>query len=411
VDRTKQDRRDRSALLVGRSAWVVPLSFLLLSLFDSSTSAAVSPARTGRSSTDSWKLEEAVSPDREKSAVNELSSVSCSSARACTAVGSRATSLSNSGTTLVERWVHGSWSVQSTLLPAGAKSAALDGVSCPSASFCAAVGQTISFDHRAVPLTELWHGSSWAIKLALNPPGSSGANLKAVSCNAPTACMAVGFYDSGGAQVAMSDRWDGTRWTEEALLGAASTTLNAVSCTAATVCTAVGSKETPNGALPLALHWNGTTWRPESVPLPSSSSSGLLSAVSCSSRNLCMATGANLGPGDPTLAERWDGTRWRVQVTPAPPGSSASMQELDLNSVSCPSTTSCTASGAYAPGGVSAYFLETWQKGSWKLISAPHPAAFRAGAINAVSCAPSHCAAVGGWSGGPIYIAALGIGT
>jgi hypothetical protein len=55
--------------------------------------------------------------------------------------------------------------------------------------------------------------------------------------------------------------------------------------------------------------------------------------------------------------------------------------------VSCASATACTASGAYAPGGHPAYFLEAWNGRSWRLATAPHPAGFVQGALNGVSCA------------------------
>jgi hypothetical protein len=109
----------------------------------------------------------------------------------------------------------------------------------------------------------------------------------------------------------------------------------------------------------------------------------------------------------PTLAERWNGTRWRVQPTPYPANSSTSHQEVELNGVSCASARACTATGAYAPGGQSAYFLEAWNGRRWRLVTAPHPAGFLAGALNGLSCAAARCTAVGAWSGGPIYIATL----
>ena len=148
------------------------------------------------------------------------------------------------------------------------------------------------------------------------------------------------------------------------------------------------------------------TWHIQAVPLPHGSPGGILTAVSCTSPRACTATGANFSTG-PTLAERWNGTRWRVQPTPYPANSGTSHQEVELNAVSCASATACTASGEYAPGGQSAYFLEAWNGHRWRLVTAPHPAGFVAGALNGVSCAPARCTAVGAWSGGPISVATL----
>jgi hypothetical protein len=73
----------------------------------------------------------------------------------------------------------------------------------------------------------------------------------------------------------------------------------------------------------------------------------------------------------------------------------------------CASAMDCTASGAYAPGGHSAYFFEAWNGRSWRLATAPHPAGFLSGALNGVSCVLARCTAAGAWSGGPIFIATL----
>jgi hypothetical protein len=129
--------------------------------------------------------------------------------------------------------------------------------------------------------------------------------------------------------------------------------------------------------------------------------------VSCTSARACTATGANFSATGPTLAVRWDGTRWRVQHTPSPANSGTSHEEVALNGVSCASATACTATGAYAPGGHSAYFLEAWNGRSWRLVPAPHPAGFLSGALNGISCVVARCTAVGAWSGGPIFVATL----
>jgi hypothetical protein len=129
--------------------------------------------------------------------------------------------------------------------------------------------------------------------------------------------------------------------------------------------------------------------------------------VSCTAPRACTATGGSFGTAGPTLAERWDGTRWRIQPTPSPANSGTSHREPELNAVSCASATACTASGAYAPGGHPAYFLEAWNGRSWRLVTVPHPAGFGSGALNGISCALARCTAVGAWSGGPIYTATL----
>ena len=78
-----------------------------------------------------------------------------------------------------------------------------------------------------------------------------------------------------------------------------------------------------------------------------------------------------------------------------------------FGSLPAPCSTACTATGAYAPGGHSAYFLEAWNGRTWRLVTAPHPFGFVSGALNGTSCVLVRCTAVGYWSGGPISVATL----
>ncbi|HEY6935486.1 MAG TPA: hypothetical protein VI452_19000 [Marmoricola sp.] len=237
--------------------------------------------------------------------------------------------------------------------------------------------------------------------------------LHAVSCTSSRACTAVGHYDTPqGREVAMVERWNGIRWRLQDLPRlAGSTPLLAVSCTTARRCMAVGYRTSRvHGTRPLVELWRGGTWHRHTVRLPAGSPGGMLTAVSCTGPNACTATGANFGNRHPTLAERWNGVRWRIQPTPFPADSTTSRREVELNALSCASARACTATGAYAPGGHPAYFLESWRGHRWRLVPAPHPPGFAAGALNGVSCVVGRCAAVGAWSGGAVAVATLAMG-
>ena len=372
---------------------------------------AAQASQTGTAAGSGWKVEPTPNQNRNAAGINELSAVSCTSGRACTAVGSHAASLSSPGFPLAERWNGTRWRIQPTKLPTGAKSAGLAGVSCPSATACTAVGSTPGkAPDTSVNLAESWNGTSWRVQAIPAPKGSTSSALFGVSCTSPNACTAVGNYSTAAGRVlALAERWNGTAWRSQAVLTpATSTWFYGVSCPAAHACTAVGYQDNGSaGTRPFAEAWNGTTWRNQAVPLPHGSPGGTLAAVSCTSPRACTATGANFSNTGPTLAVRWNGTRWRVQPTPNPPNSTTSHEEPVLNAVSCASATACTASGAYAPGGHSAYFLEAWNGRSWRLVTAPHPAGFASGALNGISCVPTRCTAVGAWSGGPIFVATL----
>ena len=46
--------------------------------------------------------------------------------------------------------------------------------------------------------------------------GAAYGTLAAVSCPAPTACVAVGTQDSSGSGVKLIQRWNGTKWAIQA---------------------------------------------------------------------------------------------------------------------------------------------------------------------------------------------------
>lgn len=376
-------------------------------------SAGAAPAgQTGPAAGGEWKVEP--TPNPAGATISELSAVSCTSGRACTAVGSRAASLSSPTFILAQRWDGTRWRIQRTALPAGATSGTLFGVSCSSATACTAVGSAFrTVPRRDVNLAGSWNGTRWRVQAIPGPKGASSSALHAVSCTSRAACTAVGHYETAAGRVfTVAERWNGARWAIQAAprpAGVTTAQFLGVSCATARTCTAVGYTTGPRGTRPLAERWNGTAWHAQAVPLPHGSPGAILAAVSCTSPRACTATGGSFSAAGPTLAERWNGTRWRVQRTPFPANFRTSRQQLELNGVSCVSATACTASGAYAPGGHPAYYIEAWNGHSWRLVTAPRPAGFAAGALNGMSCVRAGCTAVGAWSGGPVPVATLAL--
>ncbi len=411
--RASQVSRDGRRVWAGvrwpHSTRLLGVATLLLGGMWMVAAGAAQASQTGSAAGSGWKVEP--TPNPAGAAINELSAVSCSSGRACTAVGSRAISLSSPTFTLAERWNGTRWRIQRTALPTGAAGGTLSGVSCPSATACTAVGSAFGKAGRTVNLAEAWNGTRWRVQAVPNPKGSANGSLHGISCTSRSACTAVGSYDNAAGHVlAVAERWNGARWAIQPVprpAGAASEQFLGVSCAAARACIAVGYYTGAGGTRPFAEAWNGTKWHIQAVPLPRKSPGGILAAVSCTSARACTAAGASFSTSGPTLAERWNGTRWRVQATPFPANSGTSREEVQLNGVSCASANACTASGAYAPGGQPAYFLEAWNGRSWRLVTAPRPARFTAGALNGLSCAAARCTAAGAWSGGAVSVATL----
>jgi hypothetical protein len=131
-----------------------------------------------------------------------LSGVSCVSATACAAVGDYATN-GGPGRTLIESWNGTKWSVVPSPNRAGSNGGTiLYAVSCVSATACTAAG---SYTHTSTntsidrTLIESWNGTKWSVVPSPNRAGSNGGSfLDGVSCVSATACSATGYYPAGG---------------------------------------------------------------------------------------------------------------------------------------------------------------------------------------------------------------------
>ena len=134
------------------------------------------------------------SPNPASSTENELYGDSCPTATFCVAVGYQY--LAGSEQTLIETWDGSTWSITpSPNAPAPSTGDELDGVSCANPTFCVAVG----YDNLTLvgtPLVMAWNGSTWTI-VSTPPTGATHTYLNVVSCVSPTACTAAGYVDTG----------------------------------------------------------------------------------------------------------------------------------------------------------------------------------------------------------------------
>ena len=333
-----------------------------------------------------------------------LYAVSCTSASSCTAAGSYNES-AGTEVTLAEHWNGTAWAIQNSPNPSGAEGSVLAGVSCTSASACTAVGSYYNNTGAEVTLAEGWNGRAWAVQSPINPSTAKASELNGVSCTAASTCTTVGYYDTGigtghGTQLTMAERWNGSAWAAQSIpspSGAVGTALAGVSCTSASACTAVGFSNTSNGiSVTLAERWNGSAWTIQHTPGPSGVIGRNLAAVSCTSASACIAVGNYEVKGhiQLTLAESWNGTAWSVQTTPNPSGAEASF----LDGVSCTSASACTAVGYYVNStGAQVTLAETWNGTAWSVQTTPNPSdAVGGSGLSAVSCtSASACTAVG----------------
>ena len=336
--------------------------------------------------------------------VVKLAAISCSSLRACTAVGSSDLldwgddNLNDYSEMLVERWNGRRWASQHAPKPAATPAAQLDerpafsGVSCGSPTTCIAVGPVSnvldpSSTNTSVQTTlaERWNGDVWQIQDTVNGVGSSGGKLQAVSCPTATTCFAVGWGSQYGGP-GLVERWSGVGWTvtPTPAVGADSAELNGISCTSARDCTAVGAGS--GGGF--IERWNGSAWTIETIPGPSASSVRTLSSVSCPSATFCVAVGNTPAAGARPVAAIWNGTKWTVQDT-SPSGY--------LDAVSCTSPTFCLGVGASDNQALA----ESWDGSTWTVQRTPIPAGATGAQLSGVSCASSAaCTAVGSFGEG-----------
>jgi hypothetical protein len=253
----------------------------------------------------------------------------------------------------------------------------LTGMTCPSISFCFAVGN--SYENGASgyanyrTLIERWNGSSWAI---VNSPDGAmkDGHLARVSCPTSSLCFAVG-YDSRYVPIgnALIERWNGSEWSvvdSPKISGAANSLLRDVACVSSSFCFAVGQYVPPAGnGGGLIERWDGTSW----TVMPGDHQ-GFLFAVGCATPSLCFAMGRyytfeGIGEVEHDVTERWDGSSWTIVGTPDP------KSPYELDSLSCISASQCFASGFLGPGQVHDQpMIETWNGSSWTIVNAPRPA-------------------------------------
>ncbi|MBV9364863.1 MAG: hypothetical protein JO286_20590 [Solirubrobacterales bacterium] len=230
-----------------------------------------------------------------------------------------------------------SWSITPTPNPPGA-TGDLRAVSCTAANACTAVGTSASFPHPVQALAERWNGASWTIQ-PTNPAFSSSNTLfNGVSCTSASSCLAVGEVSG----FAVSELWNGKTWNLlPALLKpgpAVFSTLNSVSCTSASNCMAVGSwSDSSNIQHTLAYLWNGSFWALQATQDPFGAIFDTLNSVSCPSATSCLAVGGN---GKSPLYESWNGSRWSAGFGIANNSTGASFA-----GTSCTSATACSVVG------------------------------------------------------------------
>jgi hypothetical protein len=227
-------------------------------------------------------------------------------------------------------------------------------ISCPTTSFCAAVG-TSGF-------VDTFNGSAWGTPSQPDPNGNS---LSAVSCPSASFCVAV---DNLGRAIA----FNGSAWSAPVAVDNTRNALTTVSCASASFC--VSGDVGGNGFV-----FNGTAWSGP-VTVNHTSNEEAIGGISCPSASFCVAA----GEAGTIETSTNGGTTWSAPAI--------KLGTNDLRAVSCPSSSFCiavdTGGNAYAFNG------STW--------SAANPidtvnGQISGAALDSVSCPSSaFCAAIDG---------------
>ena len=358
-----------------------------------------------------------------------LTSVACPSASSCVATGRYVDSSGGQQGLLVTK-SGSAWTAAAALLPAGAAAdpdVELNSVACPSASWCVAAGYYTDSSGSYQGLLITGSGTTWTATKAPVPGGGAAdlsASLLSVACSSASSCVAVGSYEEpSGAYQGLLVTGSGTTWAAATAPVPANAdsdpgvALNAVACTSASSCTAAGSYDASSSAQGLLLTGSGTTWTAsEAPPVAGGWSTASLGSVACPSASSCVAVGyyspsAASGAME-ALVVAGSGTAW-ASTEVSLPGSASVDPFADLQSIACPSVSSCVAVGGYVDSTeTNQGLLVTGAGTTWKATEAPVPSAYLSTDLYSVACSsPSSCVAAGYYSTASGYSGLLETGS
>jgi hypothetical protein len=282
------------------------------------------------------------------------------------------------------------WAGTRAPLPAGAdgtQGVTLSSVSCPSAGACTVAG---SDDGGNTPLLETLSGGSWSPTDPPLPPDAfpynQSAHLSEVSCADSSTCAAVGSYEDANTNAGLIETGSGGTWTATrapvppGTTGDPYTTLNAVTCLSDTSCIALGTYA-PNAFYAMIDTLNGQGWTSVNAPLPPDASAtdqfASLGSLSCPTPTSCVATGSYINASGETegVIESYKNGSWTAAVMPLPADAATSGQFVYIDGLACPAAGSCVAAGTYTTNAEQGQgFLSRLSNGAWNAVEAALPA-------------------------------------
>jgi|GEM_PF-959295 len=271
--------------------------------------------------------------------LTDLNGVDCTSSLTCIAVGDRDGPSATGTVGAVISTADGGKTWTEHGLPHNTYS--FNAITCSTSSDCVAVGTFLtsgahaSYDAQVITTSDA--GAHWTLR---RTEGTS--DLTGVQCTSPLDCMAVGDELEHGSRIERAEVLystdGGQSWVTHMLRGV-SGIVDGLSCTAQSSCELVGTQRPANGAYPGSGFAGSTTnggasWSRQTLP------TGIddLFGVSCGSRHVCIAVGANQASGQAVVVRSTDsGTTWHEVADP--------WHATSLVNVSCASSLDCVAVG------------------------------------------------------------------
>ncbi len=268
-----------------------------------------------------------------------LNGVSCPSRSACLAVGENPNETAGIAVPLNP----GAAMVRSGQELHTISSFFMSGVACASRKRCLAVGHDSSGSGVTVALSPAT-GAILRGQTVQTIPGTGGVGLEGVACPLANLCVAVGENSgrSAGIAVPLNPATGAIRRGQSIQNVTHKGILFDVACPSTTVCLAVGwGASQPSVAVPLDPRTGALAKGQSDRSI--SARAAMLTAVSCPSSSLCLAVGND--SGDPSV-----GQAVPIDPTTATIIAGQSIQTLGetgaLNAVVCPSAGQCVAAGS-----------------------------------------------------------------
>jgi hypothetical protein len=222
--------------------------------------------------------------------------------------------------------------------------------------------------------------------------------LSGEACPIPTSCVLVGWGGYGDLFTGWGSKWQGQQVSlpPGAATDAGPATLVSAACVSAVKCALAGYYPDKSGHQQgILVTGHGAAWSSVKAPLPANAAADpdvVMESIACPSASSCTAAGyyTDSAGHEEGLLVAGSGKTWAVTEMPFPAHSHpAANPDVLPYAVTCPSVSSCTAIGSYNSSSGLQGLLVTGSGKTWTATKPPLPANADASAevfLNGVAC-------------------------